>query len=247
MSTKIVTFFRLSIVFGLLSLSTAFSGIGAFAGQDSSCLNCHAEFKKQSKDSHSSLTIGCNACHVIVQDKKHPHQKDSVKLVRDVPDLCFGCHKKSNFQNTDTHPPVAEGKCTSCHNPHGSIFGKLLICDPPELCYGCHNKADYTKKYVHPVIIGRRCDCHNPHASNYPYLLSTTINEGCIGCHKAKGSGNHVVSLPKGKTHPIEGTGPGNRNTQKKISCATCHNPHSSDYRKLFPKTSMCRICHKYY
>jgi predicted CXXCH cytochrome family protein len=31
------------------------------------------------------------------------------------------------------------------------------------------------------------------------------------------------------------------------ITCTTCHNPHSSEYRKLFPKPRICKMCHKYY
>ena len=247
MLTKSTPISKLSIFLAVLLLSCAALVSRAFAARDILCLNCHTEFREPSKNDHGALGIGCNACHIAAQDKKHPQQKDSVKLIRDVPDLCYGCHKKSKFQDTEIHSPVAAGKCTSCHSPHRSAFSGLLRCDPPELCYGCHDRTNFTKKYRHPVIIGRRCDCHNPHASNYPYRLSTTINEGCISCHKEKRSGNHIVSLPKGKIHPVEGTGPGTRNTRTKISCATCHDPHSSNFRKLFPKARVCRICHKYY
>ena len=237
----------LYIFLALLLSSYETPAVQAYAAQGVSCLNCHVEFKSPSKNNHGALGIGCSACHIAAEDKTHPKQKGSMKLIRDVPDLCYGCHKKSKFQDTDIHPPVAEGKCTTCHDPHGSAFSGLLVCDPPDLCYRCHDRTDYTKKYLHPITIGRRCNCHNPHTSNYPYLLSTTINEGCMSCHKDKGSGKHVVSLPRGKIHPVAGIGPGARNTPRKISCATCHNPHSSDFRKLFPKARVCRICHKYY
>jgi predicted CXXCH cytochrome family protein len=247
MVTETVLISKLKIFLAVLFLSCGLLAVPAFTAQEIPCLNCHSKFNKHSKNDHAALGIGCSACHGTVQDKKHPQQKGSIKLIREVPDLCYGCHKRSKFQNTDIHSPVEAGKCTGCHNPHTSAFSGLLLSDPPELCYGCHDKVNFTKKYLHPVIIGRRCDCHNPHASNFPSLLSTTVNEGCLGCHKNKGSGNHVVSLSRGKVHPIEGIGPGTRNTKKMISCATCHNPHSSDFRKLFPKARVCRICHKYY
>lgn len=247
MLEKNTSLVRLLIFLSAISLSCGLLADQASASFDSSCLTCHAKFKKTSRNDHPALGIGCNACHVAAADKAHPQQKDGIKLKQEVPGLCYGCHKKARFQETNIHPPVAEGKCTTCHNPHTSAFSSLLQCDPPELCYGCHDKSSYTKKYLHPVIIGRQCNCHNPHASNYPSLLASTVNEGCIGCHRDKKSGSHIVALPKGKIHPIDGTGPGMRNIRKQISCATCHNPHSSNYRKLFPKARVCRICHKYF
>jgi predicted CXXCH cytochrome family protein len=55
-----------------------------------------------------------------------------------------------------------------------------------------------------------------------------------------------VSSLPRGKVHPVEGV-PDPSNRKRKITCASCHNPHSSDYPKLFPSARICRACHKYY
>jgi predicted CXXCH cytochrome family protein len=32
----------------------------------------------------------------------------------------------------------------------------------------------------------------------------------------------------------------------KEITCMSCHDPHSSDYKKLFPVANICAKCHKY-
>ena len=210
------------------------------------CLECHVEFLKPVKKEHRALNLGCESCHMKIQAKDHPREKDSIRLTQEMPGLCFSCHKKSKFQNKDIHGPVASGNCTGCHNPHGSDFDMLLVKEPPDLCYACHNREKFNKKYVHQIIT-RRCSCHNQHASENPHLLYASVFQVCTDCHRARKSGNHVVSsFPSGKVHPVDGV-PDPRDAKKMITCTTCHNPHSSEYNKLFPKPRICKTCHKYY
>jgi predicted CXXCH cytochrome family protein len=236
---------ELSIFLICLLLSPGMSVHQVFANQNSPCLTCHQEYSKPSKYDHGALSIGCNACHVPVQGKKHPEQKNSIILLKDMPLLCYNCHKKAKFQAKYVHLPTAQGNCTCCHNPHRSRLDNLLVSERPDLCYKCHDRTNFTKKNIHPVIIGRRCDCHNPHASEYPYFLETTINELCVSCHKAEETGRHVVSLQRGRIHPV-GRVPEPRNPKKLISCTTCHDPHSSNFSNLFQKKKMCHYCHRY-
>ncbi len=245
MLTKTVIILKLSIFLICLLQSYGIPVHQAFASQNGPCLTCHSEFSKPSKYDHGALSIGCNTCHMAVKDKRHPEQNNSIKLVQDMPLLCYGCHKKSKFQAKYVHSPAAEGNCTFCHNPHRSSLSNLLVSERPDLCYKCHDKANFTKKNIHPVIIGRRCNCHNPHAGDYPYLLETTVNELCVSCHKDEETGRHIVSLMRGRIHPVGGV-PEPRNPKKLISCATCHNPHSSKFPKLFTKKKICHYCHKY-
>ena len=54
------------------------------------------------------------------------------------------------------HPPVKDGMCTTCHNPHDSAEPKLLTQPVKDLCTSCHpDKIDY--KFAHgPAATG---DC----------------------------------------------------------------------------------------
>jgi len=110
--------------------------------------------------------------------------------------------------------------------------------------------------------------CHSPHASNNPALLPNPINDICITCHKGQSKGSHVIAIPGGKFHPLKGVidistlkmikVPDPKNPKKEIeipdpkvpgkelSCTSCHNPHSSDYKNLFPAQRVCLKCHKY-
>ncbi len=147
---------------------------------------------------------------------------------------------------------------------------RSLRSEQPELCYSCHEKAKFAKKYVHSIIAAGGCtSCHVPHISNNPALLSYgSVNELCLTCHVAKADGRHIVALPGKRIHPIKGVDPStqkmikvpdpNRPGQemeipdpnvpgKEITCATCHEPHSSDFAKLFTQKNICARCHKYY
>lgn len=244
------TFFRVPGIAALIGIFIASLlltvPISADEKKPSPCLDCHPEFRKPAKKEHKALLLGCETCHVQVQAKNHPQESNSMRLVQDMPLLCFRCHKKTKFQNRDVHAPAASGNCTGCHNPHGSELEMLLITEAPELCYSCHNREKFSKKYVHKIIT-HRCSCHDRHASEHPFLLYAPVSQVCTDCHRARKSGSHIVSsMPRGKVHPVEGV-PDPRNRKKLITCTTCHNPHSSEYQKLFPKPRICKMCHRYY
>ncbi len=231
------------LAFVLIQFNT--DGFKVLADQRA-CTPCHSNITRGAHI-HPALNMGCNQCHTMTPGKNHPKESGSVKLSLDMPHLCYKCHREASFTGSYVHPPVAKGQCETCHDPHHSDIQEPLKAEPLEICFGCHAEEKFTRKYVHGVALGG-CSkkCHNPHASDYPKLLQTDVNTLCIGCHKKQQSGNHIVSLPRGKIHPVFGVPfPGNR--KKLIDCASCHSPHSSNYAKLFTSKKKCRLCHKGY
>jgi predicted CXXCH cytochrome family protein len=286
------SFYFIAIVLIVFSLS----GSGAYAEEDNPCIVCHVDFKKPAAGVHAPLSSGCQACHMPVEDKKHPEQTDSMKLIRDVPELCYDCHDRSQFKGKSVHPPVVmntctschnphlsnfkrllvkdmpglcfechngsnfkdksvhqpvgKGMCTSCHAPHASNFSKILISDPPELCYRCHDRKPFTKKYVHvAAAIPNGCSlCHNHHAGSNQKLLLQPALELCTSCHSTQKNGMHILgsmNLGIGETiHPVKGVQDPS-SPPKELTCTSCHNPHSSDFAKLFLQKYLCKRCHK--
>jgi predicted CXXCH cytochrome family protein len=238
------------------------------SAEENPCLKCHVKLQQPAKHVHAVLN-GCEVCHTKEEGKNHPDDKKSIKLTQNMPNLCYNCHEASKFKGTTVHAPVMGGMCTSCHDPHQSDNPKILKEPIPEVCYTCHDKAKFTRKYVHKVINVIGCGtCHNPHASNNPALLPSSKTDICISCHKSQASGTHVVSIPGKRFHPIKGVkdpstlkwiqAPDPKNPKRMIeipdpnvpgeelTCVSCHDPHSSDYHKLFTAERICLKCHKY-
>jgi predicted CXXCH cytochrome family protein len=287
-------------IFGILFFLSA-AGLSApdtFAAGDNPCLDCHTELKKTATSIHAALASGCQACHMTVEGKKHPEQKNSMELIQNAPQLCYGCHDSSQFKGKSVHPPVVVDTCTACHNPHqsnfkvllikdipglcyechkeskfkgksvhqpvggglcmschkphASNFSKMLINEPPELCYRCHDKKVFTKKYVHVVAaIPNGCNlCHNPHTGDHQNLLLQPVFDLCTSCHSAEANGRHVLAvmfLGEGeRVHPVRGV-PDPSKPSRELLCISCHNPHSSEYSKLFVQRNLCARCHKSY
>ena len=228
------------LLLGVLS-SIDLSIAKTFVAQDEFCLGCHPAV---AKSKHVLLHLGCEKCHMISEGERHPMNGASMKLVQDVPFLCFKCHPETAFRGKYIHSPVAAGRCEACHDLHCSYDQKLLK-DESEICFRCHGKENFTKKYKHKVVAGS-CGkrCHNSHASDYPHLLSSNVNSLCIGCHKEQQSGEHIVAFAGGKLHPVSGVYNQN-DLNMEMNCTSCHNPHSSDYTKLFTVRTKCRNCHK--
>jgi predicted CXXCH cytochrome family protein len=208
------------------------------------CYSCHDETGFKGKSLHPPVVIDtCTVCH-------NPHQSNFGKLLtQDIPELCYNCHSESKFRGKVVHTPVGKGLCLSCHNAHASNFTNILTEAVPEICYTCHKKEQFTRKYVHPVaVIPNGCIlCHSPHANDYPHLLPNSINEVCISCHEGKETGRHVVSsLPGGIVHPVKGVQDPS-DPRREISCISCHNPHSSNFAKLYQSARICHRCHPSY
>jgi predicted CXXCH cytochrome family protein len=213
------------------------------------CFLCHNKEKYISdakKKHHSPVATGrCLDCH-------EPHSSDAGNLlIKAIPDICFTCHYSSDFKNKYNHSPVASGACMSCHEPHQGDVRKLLLSKPPDLCFNCHGKEEFIRKDAHPPVSAGMCNvCHEPHASPDVALLYYPINVGCLMCHPKVGQSPHAAGGVLQAGHPLGGRkDPSFRYGE--LSCASCHEPHSSDYIDLFrypAKTAfdLCKACHKY-
>lgn len=186
------------------------------------CLECHKEVKEKlskTRAHHGAMIQGkqCLNCHTghAVEQK--------YMLVRRGAKLCLGCHNQSVVthgkkkltnmvqhlkQHKIHHDPVKKGKCTACHQAHGSLHPKLLAKHLPAslyatfsssqyaLCFSCHQPDLATAKQtyidtgfrngalnLHAIHIqqkkGRSCRfCHDMHASSLPHLIRKTVRFG---------------------------------------------------------------------
>ncbi len=115
------------------------------------CIFCHVEkgkeFASPGYKFHGIIVgLGCNSCH-SPHASEYPYQ-----LYAKIIPLCVSCHteyKKVKVGHPiPGHPisgprdPLRPNKkftCASCHNPHGSIYEKLLIgMNGSDLCFKCH-------------------------------------------------------------------------------------------------------------
>lgn len=218
--------------------------LSLFADPPDLCFTCHdtAMFTRQNQ--HTAVMAGmCTSCH-------DPHTSSNKSLlVSTGSDLCYTCHDAGVFVKASRHSPVAEGNCAACHDPHSSDNTNQLVSTGSDLCYTCHDAGVFTNKVTHePVASGRCVSCHDPHASDFELVLSKPVPALCVSCHAGQNSGKHVIS-EVGYNHPLTGEyDPGK--TGRKLSCISCHDPHSSGLAFMFPdkisKTNnICYLCHK--
>ena len=178
---------------------------------------------------------------------------------------CAECHA-AIVQKT-----VAHKNCAGCHvgldasvTPHKSPgkSAKQLAEEGPALCLTCHDKKLFEGKVAHaPVQAGLCLFCHNPHSSDYQGLLKLDKALLCLDCHPEIKKGPHVIAGFSSSGHPL---GDVARRTDekgnpqfaedplrpgKKFYCASCHEPHRSEFQKLTrsPARGMeiCQKCHK--
>ncbi len=226
-------------------------GVLLSTGQDAAAQNscvtaqCHATLL--TKTNVHPPSDSCDSCHESVAA---PHPQNGAKtfeLTSEPPELCFACHDAFG-EKGDVHPPVKEGMCTTCHDPHASNEPKLLAQPVKDLCTACHD--DISEKVekapvVHAAVKGEKgcASCHSPHASDNPKLLLNPEKETCLGCHKT------IVTQAMTVLHgPI-----------KDGKCTACHDPHGGPNAKLlvqeFPQGpyapytdqeyALCFSCHK--
>lgn len=216
----LATILILSLV-GLITQPDVKASEGCITGQ------CHSGLLKL-KNVHP-VAESCDSCHQPT-GASHPQKgKKTFNLVQEGGALCSMCHP-SVVTKKNIHPPVKDGMCTSCHNPHASNEKKLLLEPTGLLCSTCHpGKADH--KFVHGPTATGDCDsCHSPHDSDNKALIIQPDPELCFTCHF-----DFQETIKKKNVHPALLSG-----------CTSCHNPHGSAERKLLPAEGdkLCYQCH---
>ena len=139
----------------------------------------------------------------------------------------------------------------ACHEPHTSKYGKLLRAEAPALCFRCHRMSKFLGKTVHsPVRNGACLGCHKPHAGDNRELLTSAGNELCLQCHPDVAKARHAVSAKGSRGGHVLKADRDPRRRGRPFGCISCHDPHRSDYRRLFrdpsdDNVSLCSACHK--
>jgi predicted CXXCH cytochrome family protein len=217
-----------SVSITLLCLSFSLAQGEPAAAEGCVTAKCHAGMLK-TRNIHPAAEP-CDTCHQSIS-APHPQKKaKTFKLTEDVPGLCYQCHPRFGAMK-HVHPPVKDGMCTTCHNPHDSAEPKLLVQPAKDLCASCHpDKTNFA--FVHgPAATGDCTSCHNPHESNNGRLVVKNGAELCFLCHV-----DMQKEVKKKVVHPaLEG------------GCTSCHNPHGSSVKKFFAAegAGLCYQCHQ--
>jgi predicted CXXCH cytochrome family protein len=208
------------------------------ADSKSLCVMCHDEKAKQietAKVEHPGAAGDCTDCH-------NPHASKYIGLPKTNPvEICLGCHSKiADLEKKPVHhQPAFEQGCGTCHQPHGGDQEKLLRAEGNALCLECHG-PDTTSQQDKTTGLFK-------------------IFNGTVRLPDDYFKKNKVVILPLryGKGHPVTGHPVSDvadptdvSKIYAKVSCLSCHQPHSSAYPGLIVKdqknnTEFCASCHK--
>lgn len=172
---------------------------------------------------------------------------------------CLKCHAGVADKKV-VHGALNMG-CVTCHTeidasvvPH-KLKGKIaegLSAEPPALCMNCHDQKLFEGKFVHaPVAAGLCLGCHDPHSSDNQGLLKKAPAALCLDCHPDITKEPHVVAGFSRSGHPLGNDKklvPDPLRPGKTFYCASCHEPHRSEFPKLSRYGSgmtACQKCHK--
>jgi predicted CXXCH cytochrome family protein len=168
--------------------------------------------------------------------------------------LCLNCHQRAALLQKHPNFPAELGKCSSCHNPHGSDRPNLIRnflhppyeegCDnchtgkgkpiPRETCFKCHSDVadQMASSHNHLVRYGDNgcMACHSPHASEDERLLKGKERHVCGKCHESTFTRYEATKSKHSFTD----------------ACNNCHSPHGSNHPAMFkgPINSVCDNCH---
>ncbi len=185
--------------------------------------------------------LGCGFAPMVFAQAAPPQNAAAPATPQAMPkdgkELCLQCHGDfaPQLQGKVVHKPVADDRCTACHNPHVARFPKLLMEQGQALCLGCHAKvqAEIDQPVRHGALRhGAGCGrCHKAHASDRPALLTDSMSALCVSCHA-----DVAAALKLAQTHAPAAKG----------DCGACHLPHGGPEPALLEKKdgAICQSCH---
>ncbi len=173
------------------------------------CFDCHQDIQdklEHSKAKHAAIYQNkqCATCH-------NPHfSKYKNLLIKPEKDLCLTCHQSnsaiSGFRPKDIatqikdkeylHGPIKKGKCSGCHNPHGSGYDSLLTGpmitsfyapynpDDYDLCFICHDSKLLSEKETSDATKFRNGN-RNLH---FVHVAKEHKGRTCKACHQTHAS-----------------------------------------------------------
>ena len=164
------------------------------------CRGCHNDMLNKTMEKnriHWPLLSkkACLGCH-------NPHASDEKALVRGpLRVICGECHidtMKRQEKVPYKHEPVAEGRCSECHDPHSanSLFLTKKNFDFDLCAATCH---DWSRHSTHPIgekILDPRnknltvscASCHRTHGTEFKKMLHfKTTTDLCTQCHEKFG------------------------------------------------------------
>jgi predicted CXXCH cytochrome family protein len=121
------------------------------------------------------------------------------------------------------------------------LFFSLLLLGSAETGEGVYDSA--APQGTMPKIKRDCSTCHASHGSGGMLALKEPVTQLCIGCHPdRKGSAEHKVDVvPSMRVTGLP-------LAEGKVSCITCHDPHSNIHGKMLRLSpdKLCLACHKY-
>ena len=160
---------------------------GTVTQQNEACLSCHSTSNRVGWHGsiHERRDLACVSCHKIHAEH------DPVRDRAEQPGVCYQCHGdiRAAFNQFSAHPVrYAEMTCTSCHQPHDSLFPALLAKPTVnQTCNSCHAQYRGPFLWEHPPVAENCNNCHNAHGSTNPSLLTLRPPLLCQQCHSSAG------------------------------------------------------------
>ncbi len=213
------------------------------------CLKCHLPHGSSrthmltGTELHMPFADGdCDSCH-------RPPFAGRVRLRARGKRVCTACHgeiiEPVEVGGSIHAPVVAVGRqasCISCHDPHLSSAGSLLVDEGTELCGMCHESVVEAARAEtgHDPAAEACINCHSPHRSEREHLLKEGLPALCLSCHEPDGADGAALA----KAHLGAEIG--------SLECTSCHTPHGAGNPKLLARTvhspvviDGCETCHE--